>query len=79
MSPLRAELEKDQPQEYSPSEAFGKEQEERERQEELARFRAELAEGNAQARRAALDGPPPAMVSAYQAVFGRDPKGWPPV
>jgi hypothetical protein len=79
LSPLREALEKQKPEEYSPSEAFGKEQEERERQAELERFRAELAEGNAQARRDAMDHPPPATVSAYQTVYGHDPKGWPPV
>ena len=79
LSPLREALEKQKPEEYSPSEAFGKEQEERERQAELERFRAELAEGHAQARRDAMDHPPPATVRAYQAVYGRDPKGWPPV
>jgi hypothetical protein len=79
LSPLRETLEKPKPEEYSPSEAFGKEQEEREREAELERFRAELAEGNAEARRHALDGPPPATVHAYQTVYGRDPKGWPPV
>ena len=78
LSPLREALEQGKPGEYSPSEAFGKEQAERERQEELERFRADLAEGNAQARQAALDGPPPATVRAYQTVYGRDPKGWPP-
>jgi hypothetical protein len=79
LSPLREALEKQKPEEYSPSEAFGKEQEERERQAELERFRAELAEGSAQARRDAMDHPPPATVRAYQMVYGRDPKGWPPV
>jgi len=79
LSPLRETLEKQKPDEYSPSEAFGKEQEERERQAELERFHAELAEGTAQARREAMDHPPPATVCAYQTVYGRDPKGWPPV
>ena len=79
LSPLREVLEKPKPEEYSPSEAFGKEQEERERQEELERLRAELAAGSAQARRNAMDHSPPATVCAYQAVYGRDPKGWPPV
>ena len=79
LSPLREKLEKEKPEEYSPSEAFGKEQKERERQAELESFRAELAEGHAQACQAALDGPPPATVRAYQIVYGRDPKGWPPV
>lgn len=78
LSPLRETLEKQKPEEYSPSEAFGKEQEERERQVELERFRAELAEGTTKARRDAMDDPPPATVRAYQAVYGRDPKGWPP-
>lgn len=79
LSPLREALEeKKKPEEYSPSEAFGKEQEERERQKELERFRAELAEGSAQARCDAMDGPPPVTVRAYQMVYGRDPKGWPP-
>ena len=78
LSPLREALEKQKPEEYSPSEAFGKEQEERERQAELERFRAELAEGSAQARHDAMDCPPPATVRAYQTVYGRDPKGWPP-
>jgi len=79
LSPLRETLEKQKLEEYSPSEAFGKEQEERERQAELERFRAELAEGSAQARRDAMDHLPPATVRAYQTVYGRDPKGWPPV
>lgn len=76
LSPLRQELEK--PEEYSPSAAFAREQEERERQEELESLRAELAEANEQSRQAALDRPPPATVRAYQEVFGREPKGWPP-
>jgi hypothetical protein len=79
LSPLRETMEKQKPEEYSPSEAFGKEQEERERQAELERFRAELAEGSAQARRDAMDGPPPVTVRAYQTIYGRAPKGWPPV
>lgn len=79
LSPLREKLEKPKPEEYSPSEAFGKEQEERERQAELERFRAELAEGNALARQDAMDHPTPATVRAYQTVYGRDPNGWPPV
>ena len=45
----------------------------------MERFRTELAEGNAQARRNALDRPPPPTVRAYEAVYGGEPKGWPPV
>jgi len=79
LSPLREALEQPKPEEYSPSEGIGKEQAERERQAELERFRTELAEGATKARHDAMDGPPPATVRAYQAVYGRDPKGWPPV
>lgn len=79
LSPLREVMEAPKPEEYSPSEAFGKEQEERERQKELENLRAELADGNAQARQDAMDQPTPATVRAYQTVYGRDPKGWPPV
>ena len=78
LSPLRDAAEPPKPENYSPSEAFGKEQEERARQAELENFRAELAAGNAQARRAAMDLPPPPTVRAYEQVFGREPKGWPP-
>jgi hypothetical protein len=78
LSPLREQLHPSKPEDYSPSEAFAKEQEQRKRQEELERLRAELAEGNAQARREAMDRPPPPTVRAYQVVFGRDPTGWPP-
>jgi len=78
LRPLKEALEPKKPEDYSPSEAFAKEQEDRERDEEIERARADLAEGNAQARRAALDRPPPATVRAYQEIFGREPKGWPP-
>lgn len=79
LSPLREELEKPgKPEQYSPSEAFAREQEERQRQEETERMRAELAELAARARREALDRPPPATVCAYESVHGHDPKGWPP-
>lgn len=67
------------PEEYSPSEAFAQEQAERERQAELKKSRAELAEIHEQCRRDAMDRPPPATVRAFQKVYGRDPKGWPPV
>ncbi len=65
--------------EYSPSEAFAAEQKEQERQAELEKARAELAEIHEQSRREAMDRSPPATVRAYQEVYGRDPKGWPPM
>ncbi len=77
LSSLRKEMEK--PEDYSPSESFAAQQEEDEKQAELERFRGELAEGNAQARREALDRPPPTTVRAYESVYGHEPRGWPPV
>ena len=78
LSPLRQQLESSKPEDYSPSEAFAAEQVERERQAELAEMQAKLAEGNAQARQEAMDRPPPSIIRAYEEVFGRGPKGWPP-
>ena len=63
---------------YSPSQALAAELKERERQAEVERFRAELADMNARAREEAMDHPPPATVRAYRHVYGRDPRGWPP-
>jgi len=60
------------PEEYSPSEAFAKEQEQQERQAELEKSRAELDEIHEQSRREAMDRPPPATVRAYQEVYGRE-------
>lgn len=78
LSPLRNELEQGKPEDYSPSEAFAKEQEAQERQTELEKSRAELDAIHEQSRREAMDRPPPEIVRAYQEVYGRDPKGWPP-
>ena len=78
LSPLREAMEK-KPETYSPSEAFAKEQEERELQAELRRTKEELEELQNQNRREAMDRPPPRIVQAYQEVYGRDPKGWPPM
>ena len=44
----------------------------------LDRLREELAAIHAQAREEAMDRLPPATVRAYRAVYGRDPRGWPP-
>jgi hypothetical protein len=46
---------------------------------DVQRLRADLEEANARAREAAMDRPPPATVRAYRQVYGRDPRGWPPV
>lgn len=63
---------------YSPSEAFAKEVEEKEREEALAEFRESLDEGHRQAIEEALHAPPPKTVCAYQAIHGELPRGWPP-
>lgn len=76
LSPLRQAMEN---QTYSPSEAFAKEQEERQRQAELEEARAELDKIHNQACREAMDLPPPETVKAYQEIYGRNPTGWPPL
>jgi len=76
LSPLREALAK--PEDYSPSEAFAKEQEENERKTKLEKMRAELAEIHEKSRHEALDRPEPSTVQSYQEIYGRDPKGWPP-
>ena len=63
---------------YSVSQAAVAELEAQRRHAEVERFRAELREANARAHDDAMDRPPPAIVRAYQQVYGRDPRGWPP-
>jgi hypothetical protein len=77
LSPLRQALEK-QDETYSPSVAFAQDQEEHQRQADLEKVRKDLEEANNQARRKAAEKPPPPTVKAYQEIYGRDPKGWPP-
>ncbi len=63
---------------YDPSAAFEEEQEDQQRDEELAEMREKLDEGHREAVEAARDREPPATVKAYQKIFGDFPKGWPP-
>lgn len=77
LSPLRQAME-NQEGNYSPSEAFAKEQEERQSQAELEEARARLDKIHNQACSEAMDRPPPTHVRAYQEIYGCDPKGWPP-
>jgi hypothetical protein len=63
---------------YSPEEAFAKEQEDAKRDRELAELRERLDEGNREAMAEAAKQPQPKTVAAYRAVYGRDPQGWPP-
>jgi hypothetical protein len=64
---------------YSVSQAGVAELEAQKRRAEVERFRAELREANARAREEAMDRPPPATLRAYRQVYGRNPRGWPPV
>jgi hypothetical protein len=64
---------------YSLSEALAKEAEEKAHDQELTRFRESLDEGYREAVEEALSAPPPATVRAYESVYGRFPRGWPPV
>jgi hypothetical protein len=63
---------------YSVSQSAVAEVNAQRRRAEVQRLRAELEEGNARAREAAMDREPPATVRAYRQVYGRDPRGWPP-
>ena len=81
LSPLKEVLEeKEEPDwlNYSPDEAFAKENEGKERQQQLAEFRESLDEGYREGIEEALKSPPPPKVQAYRAVYGRFPRGWPP-
>lgn len=63
---------------YSPTRAAAAELAAGKDREEFERLRARLADGNARAREEAMDRPQLATVRAYRAVYGRDPRGWPP-
>jgi hypothetical protein len=63
---------------YSVSKAAVAELDAQKRRAEVEQFRTELREMNTRAREEAMDRPPPATVRAYQHVYGRDPRGWPP-
>ena len=63
---------------YSPSEALAKEEEQKNREQELAKLRESLDAGYREAVEEALNAQPPATVRAYQAVYGHFPQGWPP-
>jgi len=63
---------------YEPSEAFVRDQEDKERKREIAEMRASLDKAYREAAAAARQHPPPKTVAAYQAVYGQFPRGWPP-
>jgi hypothetical protein len=63
---------------YSPAEALAKEQEQKEQDQNLAELRESLDEGYREAVEESRQGPLPATVRAYEAVYGCFPRGWPP-
>jgi hypothetical protein len=64
---------------YSPTAALALAEEERDRDRQIAELRESLEEGHREAVEEALKGPPPKTVLAYREVYGRWPRGWPPV
>jgi hypothetical protein len=65
-------------QDYSPSEALARQEEQKTRDQELAELRESLDASYREAVAEAINAPPPSTVRAYQAVHGRFPRGWPP-
>ncbi len=63
---------------YDPSAALAEEQEEAQKDEEIADLRSSLDAGHREAVEASRDRPPPATVRAYEIVYGTFPEGWPP-
>src|SRR5262249_13651701 len=81
LRPLKEALErKDEPEwvNYSPSEALAKEEEQKEYEQNLGKLRQSLDQGYREAAEDALTGPTPPIARAYEAVYGRCPRGWPP-
>ena len=66
------------PGDYSPSEAFAKEAKKQEEEAEFAKMEAELERAHQASAESAAKQAPPAIVQAYQRVYGRLPSGWPP-
>jgi len=63
---------------YDPSAAFAAEEALKKMEEEEMAFQEKRDKEHAEAKRRALDQAPPAVVSAYQEIFGEEPQGWPP-
>jgi hypothetical protein len=81
LRPLREALDKtDTPEwtEYSPEKALAQQREEKERDEAHEELREILDKGYRESLEAAKHHPPPDVVLAYQRVYGRFPRGWPP-
>jgi hypothetical protein len=81
LRPLREALPAEQQtdwEDYDPSAAYTKHQEEQEHAKHLAEMRDALDNDYREAVEQARQNPPPSTVVAYQSVYGRLPKGWPP-
>ncbi|MBI2478340.1 MAG: hypothetical protein HYV60_06775, partial [Planctomycetia bacterium] len=81
LQPLRESLKpNDEPDwtDYSPESALAREREEQDRQQRLAEMKHKMDEDHARALEDARSDPPPWTVIAYQRVYGRFPRGWPP-
>jgi hypothetical protein len=81
LAPLKEQLDRNEEPEwlnYSPSEALAKEEEQKQREKQLAEMRESFDEGYREAIEEALKGSPPTTVLAYETVYGRFPRGWPP-
>lgn len=81
MRPLRdALVDQSKPEwlDYSPEDAFAKEQEDAKRDAEIAEMRESFDQGYREAVEQAKHAPPPPTVLAYRTVYGRNPRGWPP-
>lgn len=63
---------------YDPSAALQREAENKAKAEELAKMRKRLDLDAKAAKRKARVGKPPAIVQAYQSIYGKFPYGWPP-
>lgn len=63
---------------YSPESALAQEREEQDRQQRLTEMKRKMDEDHARSLENARTGPPPRTVVAYQRVYGRLPRGWPP-
>lgn len=63
---------------YNPSEAFGREQEEKDKEAAHRKLQEDLENIHRKALEDARDRPPPETVSAFRDVYGHWPQGWPP-
>lgn len=84
LRPLKEQLDANNPdaapewESYDPAASFAQEQEQMEKDAEIAETREKLDQAHREAVEEARDGPPPKTVACYQKVYGELPEGWPP-